>query len=364
MYRFAILALATAMWTTALQGQPARFIIDDDAFADRVSAAAQVLLREHKLLSLDALRGEVRTKSFPLKPLPLAREKLDPPELCDRLRESTLAVGTLYKCPDCGGWHFSSSTGFVVSESGIVCTCCHVLMEEDEEIKEGYLVAADAAGHVFPVQTVLAADPEADTCLIRIRATGLKPLPLRAGVRVGESVYCLSNPGGYFFMFTQGLVARLNRRTNADTDDQGRSKPSSSRPILLLNVTAEFAPGSSGAPMVDSCGNVVGQVASIADAGENSAAEDHKPASPSVAIRFCTATEEILRLSTPDLARDSSSPRLKPTKKPRQKVQPLRTTNRCPLSRSEPKNAASCSPALLESDAARHIPVRVPSRRE
>ncbi len=330
MRRLIILAFFLAAWAPFLKGQSSRFVIDDDAYSERVTRAGQKLLSEHKLLSLDSLRRQVHTKGYLLQLLPVSREKLDPPDLCNRLRESTLAVGTLYKCPECGGWHFSSSAGFVVSEGGIVCTCCHVIMEEDDELKESYLIAADAFGHVFPVQGVLAADTDADTCLLRIGATGLKPLPLRSGVRPGEPVYCLSHPGGYFFMFTQGLVARLNQRTNADTDEHGRSSQPPSRPILLLNVTAEFAPGSSGAPIVDPAGNVVGQVASIADAGTASTNEENQVPAPSVPIRFCTATEEILRLTNPNLARESHPPLLKPAKSPKQKVRQLRFKGRCP----------------------------------
>jgi hypothetical protein len=70
-----------------------------------------------------------------------------------------------------------------------------------------------------------------------------------------------------------------------------------SRPILCLNVTTEFAPGSSGAPVVDEEGNVVGQVASIADAGEREVGDTNAPASPSVPVRFCTASEELMRLT-------------------------------------------------------------------
>ena len=132
----------------------------------------------------------------------------------DHLRASTLAVGSYYKFPECGEWHFSSAAGFVVGEGGVVCTCCHVVQAEDEGVKESYLIAADAAGRVFPVQSVLAADTESDTCLVKIDAPGLKPLPLRPRVRAGERVYCPSHPGGYYFMFTQGTVARLNRRRN------------------------------------------------------------------------------------------------------------------------------------------------------
>jgi hypothetical protein len=67
--------------------------------------------------------------------------------------------------------------------------------------------------------------------------------------------------------------------------------------VLFLNITAEFAPGSSGAPIVDESGNVVGQVASIADAGEPGETGEDRIRSPSVPVRFCTATEEIVRLT-------------------------------------------------------------------
>jgi S1-C subfamily serine protease len=278
-----------------------RFVVDDEEYVDKVVQASAKLLKEGKLKSAKALREEVRAGGTPLKVSSLFHQKLPPPDLCDRLRHSTLAVGSYYKCPDCGQWHFNSSTGFVVGEDGIVATCCHVVTAEDEGVKESYLIAADDTGQVFPVESVLAADPEADTCFLKIDASGLKPLPLRPGVRTGERVYCLSHPGGYFYMFTQGMVARLNLKRNEMLDEHGHTNGVLTRPILLLNVTTEFAPGSSGAAIADEAGNVVGQVASIADAGEPEIGNTNGPPSPSVPVRFCTAAEEILRLTTPNV---------------------------------------------------------------
>jgi S1-C subfamily serine protease len=233
--------------------------------------------------------------------------------LHDRLLQSTLAIGSLFKCPDCPEWHFNSSGGFVVGADGVVCTCCHVILEEDKEIKQSYLLAADAAGHVYPVQSVLAADTDSDTCFVKIGASGLAPLPLRPGARTGERVYCLSHPGGYHFMFTSGMVARLSRLRNDALDEHGHTNGALTRPILFLNITAEFAPGSSGAPIVDDAGNVVGQVASIADAGEPASDDVHAPISPSVPVRFCTATEELLRLTNSVLNdRQMTTPKGKP----------------------------------------------------
>jgi serine protease Do len=297
--RWVMMLFLTALLATAsASAQPSRFIIDDEAYVGRITNAACKLLKRGELVPLEKLRGQLQQRSHHLRNAPPAREKLAPPDLYDRMRESTLAVGAFYRCPDCDDWHFNGSTGFAVAADGIISTCCHVVMGQDEEIKEGYLIAADATGRVFPVQSVLAADRESDTCFIKIKAAGLKPLSLRANVRTGERVYCLSHPGGNHFMFTEGMVARVTRSREEVLDDNGKTNGLLTRPILFLNVTTEYAPGSSGAPVVDEAGNVVGQVVSLTDAGEPGAdATDAKaPASPSVPVRFCIATEEILRL--------------------------------------------------------------------
>jgi hypothetical protein len=294
--------LSAAAWFAALwlaagpRPAAAGAVIDDDAYVAKVTRASGQLLRERKLASLAALRKQVSTKGMALKLLPPARQRIEPPDLCERLCQSTLAVGSYYKCPDCGQWHFNGSAGFMVG-TGVVCTCCHVVTAEDEGVTEAYLVAADVTGRVYPVRSVAAADTASDVCFLELEHCPLKPLPLRPNARAGERVYCLSHPGGYFFMFTQGMIARLNRRPNEVLDARGQTNGLLTRPILFLNVTAEFAPGSSGAPVADEAGNVVGQVASLADAGEPWPGDTNAPPSPSVPIRFCTATEEILRLT-------------------------------------------------------------------
>jgi serine protease Do len=314
--------LAVLLLHTATLAQSPAFVIDDEDYAEKVTAASARLLREGKLKPVETLRGEVRTKSFAARLAPLAHRQLAPPDLYDYLRQSTLAVGSYYKCPDCSAWHFNGAAGFVISEDGIICTCCHVVQGEDEGVKESYLVAADAAGHVFPVQSVLAADTESDTCFVKVGATGLKPLALRTGVRAGERVYCLSHPGGYYYTFTQGMVSRVNRHRNDVVDEHGHTTNVLTRPILLLNVTAEFAPGSSGAPVTDDAGNVVGQAASIADAGEPGLGDTNAPPSPSVAVRFCVASEEILRLTQTQIVHKRDQTHLNtPATKPKKRQQ-------------------------------------------
>jgi serine protease Do len=302
------------VWLAVLIGGAAwaaapRFVIDDDDYVDRVTHAGRKLMRQGKLVSSAGLRQQPRPRSVALQLAAPAQKEIAPPDLYERLRESTVAIGPLYRCPDCDDWHFNGSAGFVLNEDGVISTCCHVVLADDKDVKESYLIAADSTGRVFPVTAILAADTESDTCLLKIKGTRLKPLPLRAGVRPGEGIYCLSHPGGNHFMFSEGMVARVTRTRNERLEDVGKTNAALTRPILFLNVTAEYAPGSSGAPVADAMGNVVGQVVSIADAGEP--AEDtpdgQLPASPSVPVRFCIAAEEILALTRPSGDEHASS---------------------------------------------------------
>jgi S1-C subfamily serine protease len=165
----------------------------------------------------------------------------------------------------------------------------------DEVDDTCHLIAADAEGRVYPVREVVAADPEADTCLLRIEAQGLVPLPLRPGARPGERVYCLSHPAGNHFMFTEGMVARICRIRDLTADFTGPTT-TATRPILCLNITAEFSPGSSGGPVVDESGNVLAQVQSLAP---DSATEDSTSTNLTIlsgTIRYCIAAEEIVPL--------------------------------------------------------------------
>jgi S1-C subfamily serine protease len=276
-------------------------VIDDEGYSDKVTRACRVLMKHRKLVRAETLKNQVRTKGFPVTFQAESRERLSTPELYDRLCESTFCVGSFYKCPDCGDWHFNSSVGFAVAENGIISTCSHVITAEDKDVKESYLVAADISGQVFPILKVLAADTEADTCLVKIEASRLKPLPFRSAVRAGEHVFCLGNPGGYYFMFSDGIVARLNLRRDPAVDNSGKTNGFLTRPLLYVNTTAEFAPGSSGGPVVDECANVVAQVSSIAEAGDPDKGDDEIGPSPSVPIRFCISAQEIMRLSDADL---------------------------------------------------------------
>jgi len=294
-----------------------RFVVDDEVFEDTVLAAAAKLREAGALVRAETLRGQLNRPFAPVPLAPPATETLSPPDLYDRVRESTFAVGNIYRCTNCAQWHFNGAAAFAVGADGVLSTAYHVAAGTDEEAdpKAGvFVVAADSAGRVFPVKEVLAADAESDTCLLRIEAKNLKPIALRAGARAGERIFCLSHPDGNYFLFSEGMVARVHWMHDvlgADvTDADTKQRAESSRPILCLNITADFAPGSSGGPVVDEAGNVVAQVQSIA----NFVDDDGKGAGPTVIgpVRYCVAAEEIIRLAEKHPA---ARPKKKSTKK-------------------------------------------------
>jgi S1-C subfamily serine protease len=111
-------------------------------------------------------------------------------------------------------------------------------------------------GRVFPIKAVLATDRINDAAVLKVEATDLKPLPLARSVRVGATVYCLSHPlmnymgtENGFFAFTQGIVS-----------GRYRSQLRGETPINVLTITADYAQGSSGGPILNEHGAVVGMV--------------------------------------------------------------------------------------------------------
>ncbi len=269
-----------------------RLVVDDDAYMGACTHAAEDLFKAGKLVAFKTLRTQLNRAQCPLS-LPAPRkEKLAATEVYRLVRESTVAVAAFYKCTRCKSWHFESSSGFVAAD-GIVSTCQHVVDFKNPRMKEGYLVVADAAGHVFAVSEIAASNADSDTCLIRVPGLPLKPLALNPAAAVGERIFCLGHPDGNHWVFTEGMLARYF--INREAADTGKAIS----PSLYINVTAEYSPGSSGAAIVDECGNVVGQVESITTSLEQEKASRGKTITSSfgMPLRMCVSAEEIGKLA-------------------------------------------------------------------
>jgi hypothetical protein len=265
---------------SGLVGQAAE-PVDDQRLEQRILEACAGLYAEGQLRPCGELVAQAEHAPVAFVPaLPVRSEPLPGAQLYRRIAPGVCLVGHYYLCDECEHWHFSAASGFWVAADGAVATCHHVLAA-DETMRQAFLVVADLAGRVWPVQRVLAAAAGADLCVLQTTARGCEPLPLRVDVGVGERVACLSHPDHQFGFFSEGVVARhfLLR------------EPPDAAPRAWLHVTCDFARGSSGAPVVDACGNVVGVAVATTTVVYDEEAEPadtqmvFKAAAPAAALR-------------------------------------------------------------------------------
>jgi TonB family protein len=128
-------------------------------------------------------------------------------------------------------------SGFIVATNR-VATNHHVI----KDVASALVVFADGSSELVEG---IAADSVARDLVILVVKTGSRPV-LKLGdeltARQGDSVYALGAPRGLALSLTNGIVSGFR-----DVDDQ-----------FLLQTTAPIAPGSSGGPLFDSSGRVIG----------------------------------------------------------------------------------------------------------
>ncbi len=276
---------------TGTNGPPpdngSRYIVDDESFEKEACKKVDQLAKEGMLKNYSDL-AKTAPKNHPSTPLaPVSTQSLEPTELANVLRHSTVAMGLRYQDPHTRKWHFMiGATGFVVAP-GIVSTSLHVMTIDPGMMRDAQAVAITEGGKVYPITEIVAASDRADTSLVSAPGLDLPSLPLRAGVLPGEQVWCMSHPDGFSYMFTSGQVARISR----DRCDEKH------QPALHVEVTAEYCPGSSGGAVTDAAGNVVAQVSSINNY-DGFTTGNGKAVSGIVSARTCTAAEEMLTLAT------------------------------------------------------------------
>jgi S1-C subfamily serine protease len=172
--------------------------------------------------------------------------------LYDQASPSVVVVGSAYKCERCTNLHVNGASGFILSAEGAVVTNYHVVDQQDKQA----LVVMTRDGRVFPVVETLAGDKQADVAIVRIdpvdhlgRNAELRPLPLADATRVGQGVRVIHHADGRYYTLTEGIVSR--RYTDSH---RGESQ--------WITITADYARGSSGGPLFNDAGEVIGIVAS------------------------------------------------------------------------------------------------------
>lgn len=221
--------------------------VDDEALKERFEKKLEALYNAGGVpTSVQTLRQLRAAKAIEWTPPVIATEPgpgapaLTPVE---RATRATVVVGHLYWCEECKSRHGSFAGGVVLSPDGIVLTNHHVLDETDSVV----FGAMSHSGEVYAIEKVLAASKSDDLALIQLRGARDLPVAVLANtVATGEEIFVVSHPDGYFFSLTRGLVSRKFLT--------GKEK------IQRLQVTADFAKGSSGSGIFNTAGQIVGLV--------------------------------------------------------------------------------------------------------
>lgn len=241
------------------------------ARADQAIIEQMLKLREEKKLLSHA---EVKKRLGAPQPMPMAlkpasAQALSVEEVAKLARESHFRVGYSYLCPHCDNWHLNLAGAYAVSEKHLV-TCDHVV-DIAEEMREGYLIAVDPAGKVHPIHAIVARSKEMDAAILHCESATFAPLALQSEIPQGAASYCYSSPLGQIGYFSDGIVNRfywdMGYKGGAlDQIDALR--------YLRINVSTDWAPGSSGSAVFDRFGNVMAHVSQIAPLGEQ---QDSQP---------------------------------------------------------------------------------------
>lgn len=191
---------------------------------------------------------------------------------------------------DVGG----TGTGFIVDGSGLIATNFHVVRGNKDIRVKLY------GGDVYPVAAIAGIDPGRDLALLRIQTP--KPLPtVKLGdsdaMSAGDQIIAIGNPLGVFdYSVSSGLVSQVRPVCTADMVALHRPKVARleellqkakrsqeeeleaeqlaratlcSQELTILQISAPISQGSSGGPLFNERGEVVGVTTAIITAGQN-----------------------------------------------------------------------------------------------
>jgi serine protease Do len=231
-------------------GQSVDNAADDRALFTKAESATANLAESGKspLNKQTRLEQCKRTVATGVQLLPASRERrLEGEEAYAKAAAASVLITGAYKCDKCTRWHCTLASGVVVDPDGVIATNHHVATGDTAEAM-GVLTAD---GRFFPVTEVLATNKNSDVALLRVAAKGLTALPVRDDLGAGAPIYCYSHPANSFGCISEGIVTRYCRLGGPDRNG-----------AVFMQITADYARGSSGGPIIDQAGNLVGLVSS------------------------------------------------------------------------------------------------------
>ena len=143
------------------------------------------------------------------------------------------------------GQKIGTGSGFVASSNGTIITNYHVIRGADRAI------ARFNDGSSAPITGVAGYDPNRDVAALRTDGPVPKPLSLgnSENVKTGQKVIAIGSPLGFQNTVSEGIVSGLRSG--------------------LVQMSTPISPGSSGGPLLNAYGKVVGVAVASATQGQN-----------------------------------------------------------------------------------------------
>jgi S1-C subfamily serine protease len=194
--------------------------------------------------------GSAGSVAVPTRPSasPSASRAPTTAEIYNAVAPSVVTIGAAH--PDGSG---DSGTGVIVNADGTVLTALHV-------VKGASAIRLTFADGTQSAAQVAASDPTMDIATLAPATLPSILVPAVLGgsnrLAVGDPVVAIGNPLGLTLSTTTGVVSGLDRQTkNAD----------GSALTGLIQFDAAVNPGSSGGPLLNAQGEVVGIVVALAN---------------------------------------------------------------------------------------------------
>ncbi len=137
----------------------------------------------------------------------------------------------------------SLGSGVIVSQDGYIITNSHVVKDADE-----IMVKLPDSQKEYTAK-LIGSDPKSDVAVIKIDATGLKPIKMgrSSELKIGDVVFAIGNPFGVGMSVSQGIVSAQHK------DGIGINEYEN-----FIQTDASINPGNSGGALIDSRGALIG----------------------------------------------------------------------------------------------------------
>lgn len=194
--------------------------------------------------------GSVTSQSTQQTPVQPAI-KLDGPQVYEHTVPSVVEITVLTRSS-----RGAQGSGVIVKSNGLIVTNYHVIADA---------VSARVRlhnGDIYDTVEIAETDERKDLAVLKIKASDLPTVTLAPfdTIKVGSTLYALGSPRGLEGSLSQGVVSSIRAISDFDSTLSG---------FRVIQFTAPVSPGSSGGPLIDEFGRLVGVVSSSLTGSQN-----------------------------------------------------------------------------------------------